>query len=130
MKFTKFMLVFSLCLMVFGIKAQVNSENPTSNPDTEAMFIGGIPAFKKYLKENTVYPKSAKEDSISGKVYVRFIVEKDGSISAVEILRGVNEALDAEAMRVVGEMPNWTPAESEGKRVRSYVIIPINFELS
>lgn len=129
MKFTKLFLALSLCLLVFGIQAQENKEEPTSSPEKAAMYVGGANAMKQYLVENIHYPDSAKQEDISGKIYVRFVVEKDGSISSIEVLKGVNDSLNEEAKRVIASMPKWTPAESEGIKVRSYVILPIMFDL-
>jgi len=64
-----------------------------------------------------------------GKVYVSFIVEKDGRITNIEIQRGVSDDLNKEAKRVVRNMPDWTPGESSGKRVRTKCSLPINFEI-
>ena len=126
MKFTKLCLALSLCFMVFGLQAQEVS----STPDKVATFVGGNEAMKTYLIANLKYPDSAKTANLYGKVYVRFIVEKDGAISSVQVLKGVDELLDSEAIRAISAMPNWTPAETDGKKVRSYVTLPINFELS
>ena len=65
-----------------------------------------------------------------GKVYLKFIVEKDGSITNVEIVRGISKELDNEAKRLVRNMPNWTPGEVKGLKVRSIFTMPINFELN
>ncbi|SFT34496.1 protein TonB [Lishizhenia tianjinensis] len=130
MKFTKFCLALSLCLMVFGIQAQENPEVPTTTPDEVATFVGGQKAMMTYLIDHVRYPDSAKQEGISGKVYLRFVVEKDGSISSVEVLKGVNELLDAQAKKAIEEMPAWTPAVADGLKVRSYVTLPINFELA
>lgn len=98
-------------------------------PDKEATFPGGAAAMKKYLAENIQYPEIAMELGDQGKVYVEFVVNKDGSIEQVKIMRGVSKEIDREAKRVVRSMPSWTPAESSGEAVRARCRIPINFVL-
>ena len=90
---------------------------------------GGIEAFMKFLSENIHYPESASKAGIQGRVLVNFIVEKDGSISNIHVIQNVNEYLDAEAIRVVGAMPKWTPGMHDGKAVRVKYTVPISFRL-
>lgn len=91
---------------------------------------GGIEAFMKFLSENVRYPEAASKAGIQGRVLVEFIVEKDGSISNTHVIQNVNEYLDAEAVRVVGAMPKWTPGMHEGKAVRVKYAVPISFRLN
>jgi protein TonB len=98
-------------------------------PDQEAAFPGGVAAMKKFLAENIKYPEVAMELGDQGKVFVEFVVNRDGSIEQVKILRGVSREIDQEAKRVVRSMPKWTPAESSGEAVRARCRIPINFIL-
>lgn len=84
----------------------------------------------EYLCENITYPDSAKIKGIEGTVYVIFIVEKDGTISNTEVIRGVSEELDNEALRVISEMPKWKPGKYDGQNVRVQYAIPIKFKLS
>ncbi len=91
---------------------------------------GGIEAFMKFLSENVRYPEAASKAGIQGRVLVNFIVEKDGSISNIHVIQNVNEYLDAEAVRVVGAMPKWTPGMHEGKAVRVKYAVPISFRLN
>lgn len=93
-------------------------------------FPGGTIALKKYLSENVEYPKKALRKRIQGKVIVKFVIEKNGSISNVSVIKSVHPLLDAEAARVVGKMPNWQPGENGGKVVRSYFTLPVDFRLS
>jgi TonB family protein len=99
-------------------------------PDTHPEFEGGQEAMFKYIAENVKYPENAMEAGEEGKVFVECIVEKDGSISGTNVLRGVSAEIDKEAIRVMNTMPKWKPAQLEGKNVRSVIIIPINFVLS
>ena len=92
-------------------------------------FVGGDEAMGKYLAENLRYPKKARREGIEGRVYVQFIVEKDGSISNVETIKGIGELCDEEASRVIAKMPNWTPGTQRGQTVKVKMILPISFML-
>lgn len=92
-------------------------------------FPGGDMARIKFLSENIVYPKDAKDAGIQGPVHLTFVVEKDGSITNVNILRGIGGGCDEEATRVVSSMPKWEPGRQNGKEVRVQFIMPINFKL-
>lgn len=93
-------------------------------------FPGGKEALMKFISENVKYPKEAEEKGLQGRVVVRYIIEKDGSISEVEIAKSVNEYLDAEAIRVVNAMPKWIPGKQKGEPVRVKFTLPITFRLS
>ena len=93
-------------------------------------FPGGTPELMKYVSTNVKYPKEASKDGIQGRVVVQFVVEKDGSISEVEVIKKVNEHLDAEALRVVNAMPKWKPGKQKGENVRVKYTLPISFRLS
>jgi len=90
-------------------------------------FKGGDAARQRYLRDNTVYPTSAMSMNIEGTVIVSFVVEPDGSISNVKILRGVVASLDEEAIRVTKSMPKWDPGKQRGKPVRARFNMPIKF---
>jgi len=92
-------------------------------------FPGGDTARIMYLNENLKYPKIAKETGIQGAVYVSFVVEKDGSITNVKILRGIGGGCDEEALRVINAMPKWNPGRQNGKEVRVQFNMPITFKL-
>ncbi len=92
-------------------------------------FPGGLQALLDYLHDNIKYPESCRRDSIKGRVIISFVVEKDGSINSAEIVKGVHELLDAEALRVIGAMPKWKPGKQRGKTVRVKYAIPVNFRL-
>jgi periplasmic protein TonB len=95
-----------------------------------AVPIGGLPAFYDYVKANLRYPAPAKRMDIEGRVFVQFIVEKDGSISNAQTIKGIGGGCDEEATRVVQSSPNWKPAKQRGKPVRQRMILPITFILS
>ncbi|MBP7102027.1 MAG: energy transducer TonB [Bacteroidales bacterium] len=92
-------------------------------------FPGGDDALMSYLKKNIVYPKTAIDAGIQGTVMVQFVVERDGSITNVDIYRGKGQILNVEAIRVVKSMPKWNPGQQRGKNVRVIFIIPIDFQL-
>ena len=92
-------------------------------------FPGGVDALMQFLSKNIKYPEKAKDENISGRVFLGFVVEKDGSIGEVKVLRGIGGGCDEEAVRVVKAMPKWKPGKMEGQPVRVSYQIPINFKL-
>jgi len=92
-------------------------------------FPGGEEAFSKYLADSLHYPQAALEQKIHGRVFVTFIVEKDGSISDARILRGIGGGCDEVALRVIQNMPKWTPGKQRGQAVRVQYTMPIKFTL-
>ncbi|HPE57776.1 MAG TPA: TonB family protein [Bacteroidales bacterium] len=93
-------------------------------------FPGGDDARFKYIAENITYPPEALNKGIEGRVFVTFIVEKDGSISNIKTLRGIGSGCDEEAMRIVSNMPRWEPGTQRGKPVRVQFNMPILFQIS
>lgn len=93
-------------------------------------FPGGDLGLMKFIQKNVRYPAIAKEYNITGKVYVSFIVNKQGNVTNVKIVRGVDKNLDAEAVRVVSSLPKYKPGKQRGKAVRVMFTIPINFTLN
>jgi protein TonB len=93
-------------------------------------FPGGDLGLMKFIQKNVRYPAIAKEYNITGKVYVSFIVDKQGKVTNVKIVRGVDKNLDAEALRVVSLLPKYKPGKQRGKAVRVMFTIPINFTLN
>ena len=92
-------------------------------------FPGGEKAMMDFVAKNVQYPKEAMEKEISGRVLVGFIVEKDGSISETEIVKGIGGGCDEEAVRVVKAMPKWKPGKQKGKPVRVHFMLPLTFKL-
>jgi len=92
-------------------------------------FPGGRGALMKYLATNIKYPPYAKEAGIQGRVFINFVVETDGSITAVKVLRGIGGGCDEEAIRVVKSMPKWKPGMQRGKPVRVSFNLPVKFTL-
>ncbi len=92
-------------------------------------FPGGTEKFMEYLSGNIKYPEEAKEKGISGRVFIQFVVEKDGSVSNVKVAKGIGKECDDEAVRVVKAMPKWKPGLMKGKPVRVNYMLPVNFKL-
>ena len=92
-------------------------------------FPGGAVAMMDFFMKNMKYPKDAMEAKQEGRVIAQFVVEKDGSISGSHIVKSVSPSLDAEALRIVNAMPNWTPGRQNGKPVRVKYTVPLSFKL-
>ena len=93
-------------------------------------FEGGMKGWEKYLRRNLRYPYDAQEENKQGKVFISFVVEKDGSISNVTLVRGIYQSLDEEAARVIKKSPKWRPGIQNGRAVRVRYNMPISFALS
>lgn len=98
--------------------------------EKKAEFPGGTKELMLYLAENIEYPEKAMDEGIQGRVLVRFVVRKDGSIVDPKVIRSADPLLDREAIRVVENMPDWIPARLHGKAVSSHFTLPITFRLS
>ena len=112
-------------------KAEADVEDPTPFQIVEdkPLYPGGTEALLKFLGENIKYPHVAKEASIMGTVIVQFIIQKDGSVGDVKVIRGLGGGCNEEAIRVVSMMPKWTPGRQRGKPVRVTFHIPVIFNL-
>jgi TonB family protein len=115
-----------------------NPEKADMNPDNNGVYQtvdempqypGGDEAMMEYVAKNVVYPQEARDKEISGRVFVGFIVEKDGSVSNVKAVRGIGGGCDEEAVRVVSAMPKWKPGKQDGQPVRVSYTLPIFFKL-
>jgi len=136
--FIRIVLASSL-IVLFGCKAhkQVISQVKSDPQQDEVMvtvdempeYPGGIVALTNFMAQTVRYPVEAQRKGIQGRVYVSFVVEKNGSVGVVKIARGVYPDLDAEATRVVKLLPKWKPGKQKGKLVRVSYTIPINFAL-
>ena len=109
---------------------QIDDSEVYGAVDVMPEYPGGANAMYEFIQKNVKYPESAKDKGIEGKVYVQFVVEKDGSLSSFNVLRGVSDEVDAEAIRVLKLMPKWKPGMQEGKAVRVQFTMPFNFKLS
>jgi len=133
-----FSLTFTKTIMAQEVeKKPTNSETNVIKADEDIFkvveqmpgFPGGDKARIKFLIENLKYPEEARKKGIQGRVYVSFVVEKDGSISNIELLRGIGGGCDEEGMRVVSIMPDYEPGLQRGKPVRVRFTLPIKFTL-
>ena len=92
-------------------------------------FPGGEAALRRFIANSIKYPQIAQENGIQGRVYVQFVVDRDGSITNASVARGVDPSLDKEALRVVNSLPKWKPGMQRGKPVKVSYTVPINFVL-
>lgn len=99
-------------------------------PEIDPSFPGGAAELMKFIKETIQYPEISKELGDQGRVYVEFIVEIDGSLTDVRVLRSLTPELDREAKRVIRSMPKWIPGEKGGEIVRSRARLPVTFTLN
>lgn len=127
----KVALMMLVLLFSFMTSTAQTKKNNMAYDVVEVMpqYPGGQIAMLKYIMENIKYPKQIMEEGIQGRVTVSFIVEKDGRVSNVRLLRSVQSALDKEAIRVVKSMPKWTPGKHNGKPVRVRFNLPVMFKL-
>ncbi|MCR9085047.1 MAG: energy transducer TonB [Cyclobacteriaceae bacterium] len=116
--------------MVNGKLVEISADEIFDVVETQPMPAGGMAGWNEYLKANLKYPAKAKEDGIEGTVIAVFVINTDGSITDVEILRGVGAGLDEEAVRVIQNAPNWEPGKQRGREVRTRMRVPIRFKLS
>ena len=106
-----------------------DSGKPFDVVEQMPQFPGGHAALLQYLAQNIRYPEAAHKAGIQGRVIANFVVEKDGSITEAKIVKSVSPELDAEALRVIGSMPNWMPGMQNGEPVRVKYTVPITFKL-
>ena len=99
--------------------------------EEQPSFVGGQAALLKYLRSNIVYPRISLENGSQGRTFLKFVVNADGSIQDIEVLRSSGDIyLDKEAIRVVEAMPKWNPGRQLGKAVRTRYVLPVAFILS
>jgi TonB family protein len=100
--------------------------------ENSAQFQGGVGKFKEYVDSNLIYPKSSGRKTMDGKVFVEFVINKDGSIddSTIKVIQGLNENCDKEALRLMKECPAWTPGTMKGQPVKQKYVLPIIFDSS
>lgn len=125
-------LVFSL--VSFSLKAQQKDleikDVQVQEHEVEPEFPGGQEAFFKYVASKIVYPQDCRDNMIQGKVYISFVIDTDGSVSDVIVIRGVHQSIDQEAVRVIKSSPKWKPGTINGKPVKVKYTYPISFKLT
>lgn len=98
--------------------------------DVMPEFPGGMQELMTYMGNSIQYPEAAKSDGTEGKVFVQFVIDANGNVSQIEVVKGVRDDLDAEAVRVISEMPKWTPGKKDGNSVSVQMVLPISYKLS
>lgn len=128
----KYTVAALLILSVCFAKAQTkpDSSEVFKDVDVSAEFPGGLNAFGMFLVRSIRYPADARFKHIQGKVYLTYVVEKDGKLSDIKVVKGVSKDLDAEAVRVMKISPKWTPGQKAGVVVRQQYTVPISFALA
>lgn len=114
---------------VAPVKVEEEEDKIHEVVESPAEFPGGYTALSKWLSKNLVYPEQAAEMGIQGKVIVRFVVEKDGSVTQATVVKGIDPALDKETLRVIQTMPKWKPGMQQGRAVRVRCTQPVQFKL-
>ncbi|MFB6319648.1 energy transducer TonB [Saccharicrinis sp. FJH54] len=112
-----------------GIEYRTNGKDTIIIVDPKPEFKGGDAELMKYLSDNIKYPAEARKKKITGKVFVKFTVAKNGKIMDCKIEKSVDPILDKEALRLIKSMPRWKPGEQNGKPIPVSYTIPINFML-
>lgn len=126
--------------LVFNIPGQLAPPPPTAypqesgppkpiSPEQSARPEGGQDAFFAYLQKNQKYPAKARKNQVQGKVMVEFVVEKDGSLSNLKVIKRLGNGLDEEAIRLIENGPKWLPAKFNGEPIRQKMVLPVIFQL-
>lgn len=125
-----------LVFIFFALNSQ-NSFAQNSTTDENTIYTrvdkmpeypGGQVALVKYLSKNIKYPAIYKKNKVNGRVLVSFVIDKNGKVTSAQIVKGLNEECDAEALRVISKMPDWIPGEKNGVKVAVQFGLPVNFE--
>ena len=124
------MAVFCLTT-VSAQKTVVSQKNDKVFDVVEQMpeYPGGMQALFEFISQNIKYPADAQKQKVEGRVLAKFVIETDGSISDIEVVKHAFPSLDAEAVRVIQAMPKWIPGRQKGQAVRVKFVMPINFSL-
>ncbi len=116
-------------VVVAPVEEKENVDEVFSVVEESAEPKGGMPAFYKYVGEKIKYPAQARRMGVEGRVFVQFVVNRDGSIVDVTAIKGIGAGCDEEAVRIVQSAPPWKPGKQRGKPVRQKMVIPIIFKL-
>lgn len=127
------LMLIGLCVSLFVYAQDTSSTEDNSVyviVETAPEFPGGATAMMKYISDNLQYPELVKDAGIQGRAICQFVVEKDGSVGEIQVIRSTGEPLlDAEALRLISAMPKWTPGKQRGRAVRVKYTLPVNFKL-
>ncbi|WP_167607336.1 energy transducer TonB [Maribellus sediminis] len=130
MKTALFLILFTFAA-AFAVSAQdTGKEKVYDKVEIMPEYPGGQEALLKFISENVKYPENAIKNEIQGKVFVNFIIDESGAVTKVKVLRGVDDDIDKEAVRVIKLLEKWTPGKEKGKAVKVKYTLPINFALS
>ncbi len=122
------MIRFLLVALMLIISEHVCAQSADKvNPDNPPQFLGGMNNYRKYVGDNLNWTQS--QLTVEGKVYVEFVVEKDGGISESKVIKGLCKSCDDEALRLIKDMPKWSPGTIRGKPKRWRMVLPIEFKL-
>jgi len=119
------LMVFILC----GSAVSAQTDTLFTHLDEQPTFPGGDMERMKYLARNLIYPAEARQQGHEGVVYLQFVVESDGSLTNITVLRGAFPSLDSAAVDVIRGMPKWIPGKRDGQSVRVMLVMPIHFQL-
>lgn len=109
---------------------QQEAEKVYKEADVMPEYPGGMQELMNYMGSSIKYPETAEADGLEGKVFVQFVIDTEGKVTQVEVVKGVRDDLDAEAVRVISEMPDWTAGSKDGKNVNVQLVLPISYKLS
>lgn len=115
---------------IMAVEEKENVDEIVLFPESNAAFEGGLGAFYKYVSDEVKYPAQARRIEREGKVFVEFVINRDGSVTDIKVIKGIGAGCDEEAIRVIQKSPKWTPGKQRGKPVRQRMVLPINFQLS
>lgn len=130
----RFLLLLSAILLTNIAFCQEETKTSGDEPvfvivEEQAEFPGGLDSMYAYIQKNLVYPEKAKAEGIEGRVFVQFVIEKDGSISNILIKRAIGGGCEEAVVEMIKNMPKWKPGKQRGKPVRFQFTLPIKFEL-
>ncbi|QHV94574.1 energy transducer TonB [Spirosoma endbachense] len=134
---TPVLIIVLLATFWLPLQAQTVQTDSSSTPDhliytvvqQQPEFPGGMSKLGQYISDNLRYPKAAQVAGLAGRVFIRFLITKQGAIEGVKVLKGVSPEIDAEAIRMVATMPNWVPGKVDGQAVDCFYNLPINFSV-
>lgn len=127
---TRFLFLIFLFVTPYA-KAQNSPNRVNTSVSVEVMpeFPGGIQKFYQYIGQNYRYPAAATKAGVSGRIYIQFVIEKDGSVTDVKVLNGLGYGTTEEAVRVIKRSPRWKSGIQKGKKVRVLFTLPLNLQL-
>ena len=123
-------IIFLVCFFVGGLLYAQSSGEVYTIVDEPASFKGGMSGFYAYVGKSIKYPSTASRNKTQGKVVIQFIVNPDGKLSDIKVLKGIGDGCDEEATRVMKSSPNWIAGKQNGEPVKVRMVVPIVFKLN